>query len=67
MAWAIRTNRAPRLSFEMGYHALEFIKAVEECTIDGQMKTLETKFERPVPVSSSYLGGTTMEKNLYQY
>lgn len=67
MAWAIRTDRAPRLSFEMGYHALEFIKAVEECTNDGQTKTLETKFERPVAVSSNYYGGTTMERNLYLY
>ena len=67
MAWAIRTNRKPRLSFEMGYHALEFIKAVEECTVDGQMKTLKTKFERPAPVSSEFFNGTSMERNLYLY
>lgn len=67
MAWAIRTERPPRLSFEMGYHALEFIKAVEECTQDGRVKTLKTKFERPAPVSSEYYGGTSMERNLYLY
>lgn len=67
MAWAIRTNRPPRLSFEMGYHALEFIKAVEECTKDGQVKTLKTKFERPVPISPAYSNGTAMENNLWLY
>ena len=26
MAWALRTGRKPRLSFEMGYHALEIVE-----------------------------------------
>ena len=67
MAWGIRTGRPARLCFEMGYHALEFLRAVEECTIDGQVKTLKTKFERPVPISSEYYSGTSMERSLYLY
>lgn len=67
MAWGILTDRPNRLSFEMGYHALEFIKAVEQSTHEGKTITLKTRFERPVPISPEYYGGTSMERNLFLY
>ena len=65
MAWSIRCGRKSRMSFEMGYHALEFITAVSECTEDGFVKKLTTKFERPEPISSEYYVGTSMEYSLF--
>lgn len=65
MAWALRTGRAPRLSSKMGYHALEIINAVIDCTNDNQVKTLKTKFERPAPISSEFYGGASQERNLF--
>lgn len=67
MAWGIRTNRPNRLSFEMGYHALEFIKAVENCTKEKKTAELKTKVERPAPILSEYYNGTCMERNLFLY
>ncbi|MBP3361642.1 MAG: Gfo/Idh/MocA family oxidoreductase [Clostridia bacterium] len=67
MAWGIRTGRPNRLSFEMGYHALEFIKALEESSKSGKTIRLNTKFERPCPISSEYYNGTSMERNLFLY
>lgn len=67
IAWAIRTGRKPRLSFEMGYHALEVIKAVEECTSDGLVKHFTTEIEKPMPISSEYYRGTSEERNLFLY
>lgn len=65
MAWALRTGRAPRLSPEMGYHALEIIQAVQDCAADGRVRTLTTDFDRPAPISSEYYGGTSMERSLF--
>lgn len=65
MAWSIRCGRKSRLSFEMGYHALEFISAVLACTKDRMVKKLSTKFERPEPISSQYYNGTAMERSLF--
>lgn len=65
MAWALRTGRAPRLSTEMGYHALEIINAVIDCTNDNKVKTLKTKFERPAPISSEFYGRASQERNLF--
>lgn len=65
MAWSLRENRAPRLSFEIGYHALEVIEAVRECSIDGNVKTLTTSFERPRPISSEYYSGRSEERSLF--
>ena len=67
MAYAIRTNRPCRLSFEMGYHALECIEAIKKCTETGQVQTLKTKFPRPVPFSSEYYNGTSQERSLFIY
>ena len=67
LAWAIRTNRNPRLSFEMGYHALEIINGLSECEKDGQMKLFKTEVERPEPISSEYYGGGSEERSLYLY
>lgn len=67
MAWALRTGRAPRLSFEMGYHALEFLNAVIDCTKDKQVKVLKTDFERPVPIETEHYNGTAQERNLFLY
>ncbi len=65
MAWALRTGRKPRLSAEMGYHALEIINAVIDSTQDNQVKVLKTKFERPAAVGSRFYGGDSEERNLY--
>lgn len=65
MAWALRTHREPRLSTEMGYHALEIINAVTACTEDNTVKILKTKFERPAPISSEFYGGASQERNLF--
>jgi hypothetical protein len=51
----------------MGRAALEFVKAIEESEKDGCVKTLETKFERPVPISSEHYSGTSSERNLFLY
>jgi len=67
MAWAIRTGRPQRLSFEMGYHALEVITAINRCTNDNSVQLLNTDFEIPKPISSEYYGGTSNERNLFLY
>ena len=67
LAWAIRTGRNPRLSFEMGYHALEIITLLQDCEKDGMMKKFKTKIKRPVPISSEYHGGGSEERSLYLY
>lgn len=67
MAWALRTNRAPRISFEMGYHALEVIKAIGESSKDGTFKHLTTDFELPKPISTEFYNGTSEERSLFLY
>lgn len=65
MAWAIRTNRKPRISFEMGYHALEAILGIAESDRTGQRIEFSTDFERPAPISSEFYDGTAEEYSLY--
>ena len=67
MAWGIRTGRPNRLSFEMGRHALEFTKAVEESAQTGRTVALTTRFARPVPIAPDYYGGDSMERSLFVY
>ena len=67
MAWALRCGREPRISFEMGYHALEVINAVIESTETGKVIKLNTDFELPKPVSSEFYAGTSEERNLFLY
>ena len=65
MAWALRTGRKSRLSFEMGYHALEVMKAVVQSSKDGTTKHLTTDFELPCPISTEHYGGACEERNLF--
>lgn len=65
LAWAIRTGREPRLSFEMGYHALEIINAIIDCEKTGTIKIFNTRVERPVPISSHYYGSGAEERSLF--
>lgn len=65
MAWALRTGRKSRLSFEMGYHALEVMKAVVQSSKDGSTKHLTTDFELPCPISTEHYGGACEERNLF--
>lgn len=65
MAWSLRQNRPSRLSTEMGYHALEVIEAIRECTADNSVKVLKTKFERPRALPSEFYGGQCQERSLY--
>ena len=67
MAWALRTNREPRLSPEMGMAAYEIIHAIMDCTVDGQVKEIKTKFKRPEPISSEFYPGASQERNLFLY
>lgn len=67
IAWAIRTNREPRLSFEMGYHALEVINAVAETEKAGGMRRFKTDLKKPAAISSEYYSGTSEERNLFLY
>lgn len=67
MAWAIHSGRKPRLSYEMGYHALEVILGIAESDRLGRRIDFTTDFERPVPISSEFYGGTTEEYSLYLY
>ena len=67
MAWALRTGRPPRISFEMGYHALEIINAVMECTNDKKVKILSTEFERPSPLGNDIYPGGAEERSLFVY
>ncbi|MCQ2446702.1 MAG: Gfo/Idh/MocA family oxidoreductase [Clostridia bacterium] len=58
MCWALRTGRKPRLSFEMGYHALEVIEAIGEAGETGKRIELAATLERAAPISTrSYAGG----------
>lgn len=54
MAWSIRNGRQQRLIPQMGYHALEIVEALQECTNDNKVKTFNTKFERPAALSSHW-------------
>ena len=65
MAWALRTERKPRLSFEMGYHALEVINAVVQSSKDGTTRRLSTDFELPQPISTEFYGGACEERSLF--
>ena len=65
LAWAIRTGREPRISFEMGYHALEIMNSLRDCEKDGKVKTFTTKFKRPEPISSEFYGGGAEERSLF--
>ena len=67
LAWAIRTGRNPRLSFEMGYHALEIINALKFCEDSGKMCEFKTVIKRPAPISSEYYCGGSEERSLYLY
>lgn len=67
MAWALRTGRKSRLSFEMGYHALEVIKAIVDSSKDGTVKHLSTEFDIPAPISTEHYGGTSEERSLFLY
>ncbi len=67
MAWAIREERPQRLLFELGYHALEVITAINNCTNNNCVQLLDTDFEIPKPISSLYYGGTSNERNLFLY
>ncbi len=67
IAYAIRTERAPRLSFEMGYHALEVILGIDESCKTGVRKEFSTTFERPEPISTEFYWGTTEERSLWLY
>ena len=67
MAWALRTGRDPRLSTEMGMAAFEIIHAIMDCTVDGQVKEIKTKFKRPEPISSEFYGGACQERSLVLY
>lgn len=65
MAWALRTNRKPRLSFEMGYHTIEVLNAVCESSNSGTLKHLNTDFDLPKPISGEFYGGTSEERSLF--
>ena len=65
MAWAIRTGRAPRLSFEMGYHALEVILGIAESDRSGKRITFDTTFDRPAPLSTECYPGFGEERSLF--
>lgn len=65
MAWALRTGRKPRLTTEMGYHALEVINAIIDCSKDNTVKILNTEFERPAPISSEFYHGAVQERSLF--
>lgn len=67
MAWALRTGRPARLSTEMGMAALEVINGIIDCTEDNSVKIMNTKFERPVPLSSEFYSGASEERNLFLY
>ncbi|UKI37367.1 MAG: hypothetical protein L6V93_04165 [Clostridiales bacterium] len=67
MAWALRTGRKPRLSFEMSYHTLEVLKAVCDSSKDGTTKHLTTDFEIPKPISTEFYNGTSEERSLFLY
>ena len=64
MAWALRTGRKPRLSFEMGYHALEIVEGARISEEGENFYTLKTKFDRPAPISSDFYGGECEERSL---
>ena len=67
MAWAMRTNRPHRLAAELGLHALEVQRGILDSGKDGVFRTMHTDFERPVPISADFYGGTANERNLYLY
>ena len=67
MAWALRTGRPSRLSFEMGRHTLEVINAIKVCDDTNEVQLLKTKFERPKPLSTEFYSGASEERSLFIY
>ncbi|MBE7037695.1 MAG: Gfo/Idh/MocA family oxidoreductase [Ruminococcaceae bacterium] len=67
MAWALRCKRKPRISFEIGYHALEVINAIIESSITRKFVELNTDFEIPAPISTEYYSGASEERSLFLY
>ncbi|SCI71877.1 Uncharacterized oxidoreductase yvaA [uncultured Clostridium sp.] len=62
MAYALRNNRAPRCSAEMGLHAMEIVHGImESCKEDGKVYTMQTPFTRPAALPSGYVNGTAAE------
>ena len=65
IAYAIRTGRKPRLSTEMGYHAIEIINGIIESTETNRIVHFDTYFERPEPISTGFYGGACEERSLF--
>ena len=65
IAYAIRTGRKPRLSTEMGYHAIEIINGIIESTETNRIVNFDTDFERPEPISTDFYGGACEERSLF--
>jgi hypothetical protein len=58
MAWAIRRNRPNRSSAELALHAVEVVHAIDQCTVDNQVRVMKTRPQRPAPLTPGYYGGS---------
>lgn len=65
MAWALRTGRKPRLSFEIAYHALEIINGIIDSAQSGTLKRFNTDFELPTPIGTEFYNGECEERSLF--
>ena len=67
MAWALRTERTPRISAEMSCHGLEVVKGLVKSFESGKKYTTKYTFDRPVPLASGILKNGAQERSLYLY
>ncbi|MDD2971345.1 MAG: Gfo/Idh/MocA family oxidoreductase [Lachnospiraceae bacterium] len=57
MAWSMCTGRRPRANKEMAYHALEVLYGIAESSRSGEMRHMNSTFEKLPPLPQGYLNG----------
>lgn len=59
MAWALRNQRKPRASCELGLHALEVIHGVRQACDSGTAYAMTTRCARPAALRSGIVGAAS--------
>jgi len=57
MAWAMKNNRKPRGSYELGLHAFEVIHGIQKSCMQGQTYCMTTRCERPRALPTGITNG----------
>ncbi len=64
MCYAILNGRRPRCHYDIGYHAIEVIHAIQESCKTGKIYEMTTRCERPAPLAPSAFSVTGQERTL---